>query len=76
MQLKMVRYACIGTNTDGGHPGIPPPLKIASIILIPIVVCNNNNAVTFHQCMWSQKPPDTASDITNFQGEHAYPQIP
>ena len=43
MQLKMVRvrYACTGTNTDGGHPSIPPPLgKIASIILISIVMQN------------------------------------
>ena len=65
-----------GINKEGGHPRIPPldwhspPLKLSTIISIPNVHCT----VTFHLHMWSQKPPETVSEVVNvkfFMGKHA-----
>ncbi len=55
---------------QGGHPGIqpPPPPNMATYYTVK---CDK---ITFYLCVWSQKPPETVSEVVNFNnflGEYA-----
>ena len=59
-------HPSIASLEGAGHPWIPPPpLKFPSLYTVESVI---------KLCTWSQKPPETVSEVVNFEiflGKHA-----